>query len=324
MIRMVIKETAHYIPKRVVNNDDLTMYMDTSDEWIKTRTGIENRHIVTSENTSDLAIKVAQTLLIKSNVSAEQISFIIVATMSPDYTTPSVAAQVQGALQASNAFAFDVNAACSGFTYALSIANRMLSKPSQYGIVVGAEVLSKLVDWQDRTTAVLFGDGAGGVLIQGQAEGNQQVLAEDLVTLGEKSNSLKAGYRLNENIFSDKNDTQTGYFEMVGRDIYAFATREVPKSIKRALARANLTVNDIDKFVIHQANGRIIEKLAKELGLAKTLFPTNVAKYGNTSAASIPILLDELVQANEITIGDTIVMVGFGGGLTVGTMIIKY
>ena len=324
MVKMVIKQTAHYTPVKEVTNNDLTAYMDTSDEWIKTRTGIEKRHIATNENTSDLAIKVAETLITRANVKAEQLSFIIVATMSPDYTTPSVAAQVQGALLAKNAFAFDISAACSGFTYALSVANRMLIEENQYGIVIGAEVLSKLVNWDDRSTAVLFGDGAGGILIEGQLDTTQQVLAEDLVTIGENGTSLTAGYRATQNLFIDKNDKQTSYLEMIGRDIYAFATREVPKSIKRALNKAGLTLNDIDKFIVHQANGRIIERLAKEFKLPATLFPTNVANYGNTSAASIPILLDELVQRGEIKPGDTIVMVGFGGGLTVGTMIINY
>ncbi|QBO35163.1 ketoacyl-ACP synthase III [Periweissella cryptocerci] len=317
-----IQASAHYVPNRVVKNAELTQLMDTSDEWIQTRTGIRQRHVVIDENTSDLALHVATDLLGQSGLSAHRLDFIIVATMSPDYQTPSVAAQVQGELGATNAFAFDINAACSGFEYALKIANDLINSGSQRGIVIGAEVLSKLVDWHDRTTAVLFGDGAGGVLVEG-VESNSRVLATDLATFGASGQKLTAGKMANGNAFGANQQAQP-FFQMDGRAIYSFAVRQVPASIELTVAKANLMLADIDKFVLHQANGRIIERVAKGMDIAAIKFPTNVANYGNTSAASVPILFDELVKTGQITRGDTIALAGFGGGLTVGTIIIKY
>lgn len=317
-----IQASAHYAPARIVKNDELTQLMDTSDEWIQSRTGIQQRHVVVNENTSDLAIHVAHDLLAQSAISAMQLDFIIVATMSPDYQTPSVAAQVQGALGADKAFAFDVNAACAGFEYALKIANDLINGGSQRGLVIGAEVLSKLVDWHDRTTAVLFGDGAGGVLVEGVV-GTSRVLATDLATFGTLGEKLTAGQTANHNPFGADVVGQP-FFQMDGRAIYSFAVRQVPASLELATAKANLQLTDINQFVLHQANGRIIDRVAKGMDLSPAKFPTNVANYGNTSAASVPIMLDELLQAGAIERGDTLALAGFGGGLTVGTVILKY
>lgn len=317
-----ILETAHCVPKRAVSNDELAQYMDTSDEWISSRTGISRRHIVDEENTSDLAFKVAQDLLNQANLKATEIDFILVATMSPDYLTPGVAAQIQGKLGATNAFALDLNAACAGFVYALTVAEALMQKEGQRGLVIGADVLSKLINWQDRTSAVLFGDGAGGFLIENTP--TNHLLATDLQTFGTDNQAIRAGKVANSNVFAGEITPAEPYFAMNGREVYNFATRQVPKSINVALVKADLELADIDKIILHQANGRMVEQIAKKLDQPLEKFPINMAEYGNTSAASIPILFDELVNDNAIKRGDKLVLTGFGGGLSLGTAIIIY
>lgn len=317
-----ITQTAHYVPPKVVTNDDLTAMMDTSDEWISSRTGIKQRHLARQEQTSDLAINVAKQLLKQADCPADQVDFIIVATMSPDYLTPSTAAIVQGAIGASHALAFDLNAACSGFVYALAVADKLLTT-YRCGIVIGAEVLSKLVDWQERSTAVLFGDGAGGVLVEQSPE--QSLIAEDLTTYGQDGSTLTAGYQPVNSAFSkDEAASHKHYFEMDGRAVYRFATHEVPNSIERALAKTDWQLTDVDWFVLHQANGRILTSIAHHLGVSEQKFLSNVAKYGNTSAASIPLLLDEAVTAGKVQPGQKLILSGFGGGLTAGTIAIIF
>ncbi|WEV43054.1 ketoacyl-ACP synthase III [Lactobacillus sp. ESL0684] len=316
-----IKQTAHYVPAKVVTNDDLTQLMDTSDDWIVSRTGIKQRHIATTEQTSDLAAKVAKLLLTKANCSADQLDFIIVATMSPDYQTPATAAIVQGKIGAENAFAFDINAACSGFIYAISIADKLLTH-YQRGLVIGAEVLSKLVDWQERSTAVLFGDGAGGVLVENDSD---NLVAEDLATFGDSGSQLTAGYQAVNSAFTqDKTAIHQKYFEMDGRGVYHFATHEVPTSIVRVLAKANWQPDEVKWYLLHQANGRILTSIARHLHQDEQKFLQNVACFGNTSAASIPILLDEAVSDKRIKRGQKLILSGFGGGLTVGSIAIIY
>ena len=319
-----ISQTAHYVPPKVITNDDLAEIMTTSDEWISSRTGIKERHVVQGEQTSDLALAVGQQLLQKANLKPEQLDFIIVATMSPDYLTPSTAAIVQGKLQAGHALAFDINAACSGFIYALAIADKLLAGPYQRGLVIGAEVLSKLIDWQERSTAVLFGDGSGGVLVEknSQAEG---IVAEDLAAFGELGTKLTAGYQpLCSPYSSDKIATHKKYFEMDGRAVYDFATHEVPNSINRVLTKANWEKEDVQWFLLHQANGRIISAIAKHLNVAEEKFLENIAKYGNTSAASVPILLDKAVNSGIIKRNQKLILSGFGGGLTVASIALNF
>lgn len=322
MERFTIVESAHVVPERVVTNDELATFMDTSDEWIHSRTGIHQRHIVSNESTSDLATTVAEKLLAQANLSANQLDFIIVGTMSPDYLTPSVAQQVQGRIGATNAFAFDLSAACSGFVYTLSMASKLLATKYQRGLVIGAEVLSKLVDWEDRSTAVLFGDGASGVLLQQTVE-DTGLLAEALKTYGDQSEFLTASRQRNSNHFVGDIVAADPYFHMNGREVYNFATRQVPAVLSQALETAQLTANDIDVYVLHQANARIIASIAKRFGQPIDKFPTNVVNYGNTSAASIGILLDELRATGVVHQGQKIALAGFGGGLTAGALIIQ-
>lgn len=327
MENIKIIQTAHYIPEKAVFNAELTKLMDTSDEWISSRTGIKKRNISIGENTSDLCTHVAEDLLVKSGWKADELDLIIVATMSPDSYTPATAAIVQGNLQASNAFAFDVSAACSGFAYAFEVASQfLLTKRCCKVMVIGGETLSKVVDWSDRATAVLFGDGAAGVLLATDQTGKSQILASDLQTFGADCDKLSAGVNNALSEFPPKlsERREISAFKMDGRAVYSFATREVPLSLQRACEKAQIDVAQIDVFILHQANERIIKTISKRLRIPLSKFPVNINHYGNTSAASEPILLDELIASQRIKRGDVVALVGFGGGLTVGTQIIKY
>ena len=314
--------TSFAVPERVVTNDQLASFMDTSDEWISKRTGIRRRHISTEENTSSLAFRAVEKLQEKSNFSPDEIDLIIVATMSPDNMTPSTAAMVQGMLGAKNAVAFDLSAACSGFSYAISVARSiLLSNHWHKAIVIGAEVLSKLIDWHDRSTAVLFGDGGGAVLLS--VSNDNHLLCQDLKTFGNMGNKLTAGHTKPKKDLLE-NDRKMSAFEMDGREVYRFATHQVPKSILLAAQQANVNLDEIDHFLLHQANERIIKQVAKKLDQPLSKFSMNIAEYGNTAAASETILLAECVANKVIKKGDLVAMSGFGGGLTVATLIFKF
>ena len=318
-----ISQVAHYVPDQVIHNDDLARIMDTSDDWISSRTGIRKRHIARDQQTSDLATKVATSLLEKSQISAEAIDFIIVATITPDSNMPSTATKVQAAIGAHQAFAYDLSAACSGFVFALSTAEKMIASGRyQKGIVIGAEILSKTVDWSDRTTAVLFGDGAGGVLLE--RDSSPHFLAESLHSDGIRGQSLTSGGIGLHSPFSDQQENEP-FLKMDGRAIFEFAIRYVTKSISKLISDQGLQSEDIDLYLMHQANYRILDKMAQKLGVSIEKFPANMMEYGNTSAASIPILLSECVEAGSIRLdgSQTILMSGFGGGLTWGSLLIK-
>lgn len=311
-----ITATASYVPEKIVTNDDLSNLMDTSDEWIHSRTGIKRRRVAVGENTSDLCIRVAQTLLQDAQLSAESLDFILVATITPDFNTPAVACQVQGAIGAVNAFAFDISAACAGFVYALSMAEKLIRTGAKKGLVIGGEVLSKVLDWNDRSTAVLFGDGAGGLLLEASSE--QHLLKESLKADGTRGMSLTSGFRTNENPFSQNAPAYSACMQMIGREIFDFATRDVVASIN------DLTQDEaIDYFLLHQANSRILDKVARKLKQPREKFLQNMQDYGNTSAASIPLLLDEEIKRGTLSLGSgqKVVISGFGGGLTWGTML---
>lgn len=314
-----ITATAKYIPEKVVTNDQLAEIMDTSDEWIYSRTGIKTRHIATNENTSDLCIKVAEKLLERRNISAVELDFILVATMTPDYNSPSVACLVQGAIGAKNALAFDLSAACAGFVYALSMGEKLIRTGSKKGLVIGGEVLSKVLDWEDRSTAVLFGDGAGGILLEATTE--QHVLKESLRADGTRGMSLTSGYAANESPYSEEKVQQSSCLTMSGRDIFDFATRDVAKAIDELIEENR---EEIDYFLLHQANSRILDKIARKIKVPREKFLQNMDRYGNTSGATIPILLDEAIAAGTLTLGNhqKVVLSGFGGGLTWGTMLL--
>ncbi|EJN93278.1 beta-ketoacyl-ACP synthase III [Streptococcus ratti] len=319
-----ISQAAYYVPSQVVTNDDLSKIMDTSDEWIASRTGIKERRISQTEDTGDLASRVAEQLLQKAALKAEEIDFIIVATITPDSMMPSTAARVQAAIGAVNAFAFDLTAACSGFIFALSVAEKLI-KSGQYrkGLVIGAEVLSKTIDWTDRATAVLFGDGAGGVLLE--ADSSEHFLAESIHSDGRRGESLTSGNHAISSPFSQESEEDKGFLKMDGRAIFDFAIRDVSKSISALIEQSGFLADDIDCFLLHQANIRILDKMAKKINADREKFPANMMSYGNTSAASIPILLAECVENGTITFdgSQTVLLSGFGGGLTWGSLIVK-
>nr|WP_321315924.1 beta-ketoacyl-ACP synthase III [uncultured Ligilactobacillus sp.] len=323
MKKVQIKNFASYTPELTVSNDDLSQIMDTSDEWIKSRTGISNRKISLNENTSDLCLKVAQKLIQKNNINVNDIGLIIVATMSPDACTPSTSAIVQGKLNAKNAMAFDISAACSGFIYGLEIAQKMIRQSSfKYSIVIGGEVLSKEVDWTDRTCAVLFGDGAAGALLENDAQ-VESFYEADVKTFGELGDRLVAGQTDPIQAFPPKEFTKFHPFEMDGRAVYKFATSEVPQSMMRASKTNQIDFDKIDYFVLHQANYKIIKSIAKKIKQPLDKFPMDMDKYGNTSAASIPLMLADLQENNKLHEGQLLMLAGFGGGLTIGSQIIK-
>jgi 3-oxoacyl-[acyl-carrier-protein] synthase-3 len=318
-----ITACAKYLPERVVDNFELSRYLDTSDEWIVSRTGIKTRRVVTQENTSDLCTKVAQLLLAKANLSAQDIDFIIIATMTPDYSCPSTACLVQGNINAAQALAFDINAACSGFVYALSTADKFIRSGYRHGLVIGGEVISKIINWQDRRSAVLFGDGAGGVLVS--ADSKPHILVEKLQADGKRAEKLTANKIPLSPLFGTKKQLNSSmdYLNMDGRAIFDFAVRDVAKNlefISRQAAKAEIV---IDYYLLHQANIRLIEKISKKIQVPEKKFLHNIAKYGNTSAASIPILLTEAQEEGKLILNSSqkVVFAGFGGGLTWGSLL---
>lgn len=324
LTKVRICSTGRYVPDRRVANDELTKWMATSDEWITKRTGIKSRHLSTGEKTSDLCCKAAEKIVSSGNINVEEIGLVIVATMSPDGQSPSVASQVQAHIGAVNAVAFDLNAACSGFIYALSTAEKMLRhlhKP--YAIVIGGEVMSKVVDWNDRKTAVLFGDGAGGVSLERNEE-VEHFISEDLKTDGNRGAALTSGtINVSNPIF--KAEPVNNYLTMDGREIFNFVIKSIPMSIQKVLSEQDISEQAIDYFIMHQANARIIESVAKKLKCPLDKFPTNIHEYGNTSAASVPILLDELNEQNKLFTGkkQKLILSAFGGGLTWGTLLLE-
>ncbi|MBB6176731.1 MULTISPECIES: beta-ketoacyl-ACP synthase 3 [Anoxybacillus] len=298
-----------YLPERIVTNKELEQRMDTSDEWIRTRTGIEERRIASDDmDTSDMAYIAAKRALDDAGISPEQIDFILVATVTPDRAFPSVACMLQEKLGAVRAAALDVSAACAGFMYAMVTAKQFIETDTyKYVLVVGVEKLSKIVDWTDRNTAVLFGDGAGAVVMGKVSEGRGIVSFE----LGADGTGGKYLY-------------EDDYVVMNGREVFKFAVRQMGESCIRVLEKAGLTKADVDFLIPHQANIRIMEAARERLELPVDRMSITVNKYGNTSAASIPISLVEEVEAGRIQDGDLIIMVGFGGGLTWGAIALRW
>ena len=320
-----IKGTGSYRPVQVWDNDKLSHMMDTSDEWITQRTGIKKRHISGGENTSHFAINTARQVLERAEVAAEDVDLIIVASVTADYGTPSLACMVQKEIGAINAVAFDVNAACSGFMFALSIADKYI-KTGMYenAIVIGAETLSKIVDWKDRATCVLFGDGSGGAYVEKSED--MGILEEELGAKGELWNILTQGYVGCSNAFNDIKHEKDNlwYVNMDGRAVFKFATKAVTKSIERVMDNAGVKADEIKYVVPHQANARIVDIISRKLGIAHDKCYMNMSEYGNTSSASIPIVLNELNEKGLIERGDKLLLTGFGGGMTWGTMLISW
>lgn len=313
--------TGSCLPAAKVTNDYLATIMDTSDEWISTRTGIRERRLAVEETTASMSIDAARKAMDDAGVTAEEIDLIIVGTITGDYVTPSTACEVQAGIGAVNAVAFDINAACSGFMFALNtVYTYMQSGMASTALVIGAETLSKIMDWNDRSTCVLFGDGAGAAIVRRDDTG---ILSISQGSDGSKGSVLAGENRRNNNPLV-QNSTELGYVSMDGQEVYKFAVKVVPEDIKSAVKEAGLTLEDIKYFVLHQANIRIIQSVAKRLKIDIDRFPISLDHYGNISAGSIPILLDEINQKGMLEKGDKIVMCGFGGGLTWGTTVVEW
>lgn len=316
---LVIKDVAKALPNKKVSNLDLTVFLDTTDEWITTRTGIKNRYIATQETTASLCLDVASQLISRLNASVSSIDFIIVATMTPDFATPSVAALVQKGIKASNAMVLDVSAACTGFISALSVAEKYLvSGTYKRGIVIGADCMSKVIDWHDRSTAVLFGDAAAGVIVEASDNYQQTSYIETIKGFGEHAESLVGGQQQYTNPFDSSTRREPiPYLRMDGRDIFDFVSRTVSKGIKTLSPDI---LDEIDYVIAHQANLRLLEILSRNTGIPYTKFLTNIMNYGNTSAASIPLLLTDKIEDGTLKLGSnqSILFAGFGGGLSWG------
>ncbi|EPR30211.1 3-oxoacyl-[acyl-carrier-protein] synthase III [Geobacillus sp. WSUCF1] len=298
-----------YVPEKVLTNFDLEKMMDTSDEWIRTRTGIEERRIAADDiDTSDMAYFAAKRALQDAGMEAKDIDLILVATVTPDRPFPSVACMLQERLGAVNAAALDISAACAGFMYGMVTAAQFIDTGAyKYILVVGADKLSKITDWTDRNTAVLFGDGAGAV-VMGPVSPGRGILSFELGADGTGGKHL----------YKDE------YIVMNGREVFKFAVRQMGESSVRVLEKAGLTKDDVDFLIPHQANIRIVEAARQRLELPEEKISTTIRRYGNTSAASIPISLVEELEAGKIHDDDLIIMVGFGGGLTWGAIALRW
>jgi 3-oxoacyl-[acyl-carrier-protein] synthase III len=316
-----------YMPERIMPNAELAELVDTSDEWIRSRTGIGERRIAAPEETTcALAVHAARAALDRAHVRPEDLDLIIVATCTPDYANmPATASLVQHALGASHAGAFDLNAVCSGFVYGLATGSQfILSGAHKSVLVIGADVFTRILDWTDRSTCVLFGDGAGAVVLQ-PTEQPGGLLSFVLGSDGSGACSLyvpSGGSRAPTSAETVAN--REHYVKMQGRDVFRFATRVVPDSVLQALEQAGLTTADIDLFIPHQANVRIIDATARRLKLSAATVFSNVEHYGNTSAASIPVALCEALDEDLVQPGSTVVLSGFGAGLSWGTAVWKW
>lgn len=312
--------TGSCTPKHHMTNDDFKQYVDTSDDWIYSRTGIKSRYISTGETTTDLAIGAAEEAIKSCGVEPLDIDLIIVATLTPDQFMPSTACKVQKAIGASNAMAFDLSAACSGFVFALNTAVAyMQMMPFKKALVIGAEVMSKVLNWEDRATLVLFGDGAGGVILSQQEEvGLKSFYCK---SIGSKGEYLESDALPLQGPFAST--VANPYVRMNGKEVFKFASNMVPLSISNVLEEADTTPESVDWYVLHQANSRMLEVIAKRFQVPLDKFYMNIDRLGNTSAASIPIALDEMAKGGYFKEEKQVVLAGFGAGLTYGAVYMR-
>ncbi len=308
-----------YLPELVLTNDDVAQHVDTNDEWIITRTGIRQRHIAAPHQvTSDLAFEAAQAALNQAQLPASAIDLIIVATTTPDQTFPAVATKVQAALGISGCAAFDVQAVCSGFVYALTIADNFIrAGQAKHALVIGAETLSRIVDWGDRATCVLFGDGAGAVVLSATDDPQRGIITSKLHAEGSHGTMLCTD--------GGPSTTQsTGYLRMQGKEVFRFASENMASVVQTLLDENGLVAADLEALVPHQANARIIETVGKKLGLTASQVISTVAQHANTSAASIPLALAESIKHNRLQPGDLVALCAMGGGFTWGGMLLRW
>lgn len=314
--------TGSWVPPKVWDNNDLARMVDTSDEWIRERTGVVQRHIAEeNEDTVTMASRAAQRALEDADMKAEEIDLIIVATISPTEIMPCVACGVQEKLGAENATCFDLNGACTGSLLALNTAQAYLSQGIyQTALVIGAEKLSALTDWTDRGTCILFGDGAGAVVLKAEESGRYAQVTQ---SIGKKGGALTLRSRNQIQYETDPKAKET-YIQMNGKEVFTFAVSKVPEAVKNLLSREKVPCEDIRYYLLHQANERIIRSAARRIGEDISKFPMNMDEYGNTSSASLLILLDEVKKSGKLQRGDKLILAGFGGGLTYGASLIEY
>lgn len=317
-----IMGTGSALPRKRVDNRWMEQLVETSDEWIRERTGIAGRYVSTGETVAELGAEAAVQALADAGEKPEEVGFLLVATCSPERAIPSAACQIQGRIGAVNAVAMDLNGACSGFLFALHTAwAYMEAGVCESALVIGAEVLSKLVDFQDRGTCILFGDGAGAVLLR-KAE-KEGLLAFAQHSDGSRGEVLRCDTRALQSPFVHRK-METSYIRMEGKEVFSFAVRQVPEVIREVLEKAEKKAGEVDFFFLHQANRRILEGIAKRLEVEQEKFPTNLERVGNMSSASIPVLLDEWNKAGKIKTGEVLVLSGFGAGLTWGACVLVW
>lgn len=321
-IRAVVKGVGHYLPERVVPNSELEALVETTDEWIRSRSGIERRHFAAEgQTTADLGIRAATAALADAGLAADQIDAIIVATSTADLTFPSCATMIQAGIGMTRGFAFDVQAVCAGFAFALTNANALIvSGQAERVLVIGAEIFSRLMDWKDRGTCVLFGDGAGALILEAQEGGGTTA------DRGILSTDLNSDGRFKDILYVDGGTSTgtTGHLRMEGKEVFRHAIEKLAETAHRALGKAGLTAGDVDWIVPHQANIRIIEGTAKKMQMSMDQVVVTVQDHGNTSAASIPLALSVGKARGQIKPGDLIVTEAIGGGLAWGAVVLRW
>ena len=321
-----ITATAHNTPEKIMTNHDLEKLVDTSDEWIRSRTGITQRHVVgENEASSDISTRIAETLMEKRGISADEIDVIIVGTVTPDYFTPSTAALVQKNIGASNAWGFDLSAACSGYIYGLETGATFI-RSGQYNkvMVIGVDTMTSILDFKDRDTCVIFGDGGGGVILE-PTQNDTGILDSILHMDGNGGEYLivpGGGSRIPATVESVK--SRQHFIKQDGKTVYKFAIRGMADVSEEILSRNNLSGEDIALFIPHQANKRIIDAAAERCGISSEKVLINIDRYGNTTAGTIPIAMNEAVEKNQIKDGDYILLASFGAGFTWGSILIKW
>ncbi|MBM4025754.1 MAG: ketoacyl-ACP synthase III [Planctomycetes bacterium] len=325
--RAVITGCGSFVPPKVLTNDDLARLVDTSDEWITSRTGIKVRHITTAEeSTAYLATQAAQRAMDYAGVGAEEINLITVATITPEMVFPSTACFVQQALGAKKAWAFDVGAACSGFVYSLHLVHQLIeTRQIDKALVIGAETLTKITNWKDRTSCILFGDGAGAVVVERRQNTGRGLMYSTAGADGAFWESLNCrAYGSRHPSSQPLDDPDKVFMQIKGREVYQQAVRRIVDAVTDCLEHCRLTLDDVAMVISHQMNARIIESAAKRLNLPDEKVFINIQNYGNTSAASVPIAFDECVRQGRIKKGDIVIFVAFGAGVTWGANVIEF
>lgn len=319
MIRSVVKGIGSYLPKRILSNAELSEKVETSDQWIRERTGIGQRHIVADDQcTSDLGLEAAKAALADAGMTADDIDLIVVSTTTPDYTFPATATIIQNKLGIKHGAAFDLQAVCSGFIYGVNVVDALLrTGTAKNALLIGAETFSRILDWEDRTTCVLFGDGAGAVVMSAEEGGEQGVLNSFIRSNGEHRELLY--------VDGGPSKTQTvGHVRMIGNQVFKHAVKDISGAMVECAEGAGIPISDIDWFVPHQANQRILNGVAKRLKLDPEQVISTVEFHANTSAASVPLAMDTAVKDGRIKRGDLVMLEAFGGGFTWGAALLRY